>query len=362
MQRILIVDDEPTNIELVEEFLEGEGYEVFTAASGLEALALATAQPPDLVLLDVMMPGLDGFEVAQRLKALCPAAFLPVVLVTALGDVASKVTGLGGHADEFLTKPVDLRELLVRVRNLLRLRVNDVELRAKNLEHLELHRFKDELSSMIVHDLKSPLTAVIANLNFVLAEPENLDPMQLEALRDAQNSAARTVRLIHNLLDVTRVEAQRLQLRLATTPISSLVEPIVRQHAARALRRTTEVIVRLDPALGVALDADVMTRVLENLFDNAARYTPVGGRIEVGLERVGADAVLSIGNSGPAIEPASRSLIFEKYGQASANSGRMNLGIGLYFCRLAVEAHRGSIWVDSMPGLPTVFKVSLPLT
>ena len=147
----------------------------------------------------------------------------------------------------------------------------------------------------------------------------------------------------------------------ATRPIASLIDPIVRQHAARALRRATAVVVRVDPALAIPLDADVMARVLENLFDNAARYTPVGGRIEIGFERVGTNAVLSIGNTGPEIEPASRSLIFEKYGQASANSGRMNLGIGLYFCRLAVEAHRGSIWVDSMPGLPTVFKLAIPL-
>src|SRR5438445_5812976 len=148
MAKILIVDDEPVNRELLHAYLDGSDHELIDAASGEMALVLTKEQRPDLVLLDVMMPGLDGFETTRRLKAELTNELLPVVLVTALADHESRLRGLRAGADEFLTKPVDRHELLLRVSNLLSLRAHQVALVRRNVELIELQRFREEMSAM----------------------------------------------------------------------------------------------------------------------------------------------------------------------------------------------------------------------
>lgn len=361
MKTILVVDDEPMNHEVVHAYLEGEGYRLVDAMSGAEALAIAQQDPPDLVLLDVMMPGFDGFEVARALKEQAADHYLPIILVTALADHNSLLAGLNTHADEVLTKPVDGQELVLRIRHLLMLRSQHVSLLQKNVELAELHRFKDEMSSLIVHDLKNPLGAIITNLSFVLGEPGNLDADQLDALSDAQSASQRAMRLIQNLLDVTRIEASRFEPRRASTGIAALIDGALHQRTIVARSRGISMVSTLDASLQVDIDGDLITRAIENILDNGLRYTPRGGRIQISGEVVGSNLELRIGNTGPAVDAAARTLVFEKFGQASQSSGRMNLGLGLYFCRLAVEAHGGRIWLGDAPELPTVFNITLPM-
>ncbi|PZR16558.1 MAG: hypothetical protein DI536_05165 [Archangium gephyra] len=361
MKTILVVDDEPMNHEFVHAYLEGEGYRLVDAMSGAEALAIAQQDPPDLVLLDVMMPGFDGFEVARALKEQAAGHYLPIILVTALADHNSLLAGLNTHADEVLTKPVDGQELVLRIRHLLMLRSQHVSLLQKNVELAELHRFKDEMSSLIVHDLKNPLGAIITNLSFVLGEPGNLDADQLDALSDAQSASQRAMRLIQNLLDVTRIEASRFEPRRASTGIAALIDGALQQRTIVARSRGISMVSTLDASLQVDIDGDLITRAIENILDNRLRYTPRGGRIQISGEVVGSNLELRIGNTGPAVDAAARTLVFEKFGQASQSSGRMNLGLGLYFCRLAVEAHGGRIWLGDAPELPTVFNITLPM-
>src|SRR5262249_46527856 len=146
MARILVVDDSEVNRDLIHAFLEGEAYVLFDASSGEEALEVAARAPPDLVLLDVMMPGIDGFETARRLKKAAGEDFLPVILLTSLSDQESRVRGLETGADEFLTKPVNAQELHARIRSLLRLRAKERALAEQNLRLLELDRFKNDMS------------------------------------------------------------------------------------------------------------------------------------------------------------------------------------------------------------------------
>jgi len=357
--RILIVDDERLNRELLFAYLDQMGHELLEADSGERALEIARSTRPDLVLLDVMMPGMKGFEAARLLKELAPDSFLPVVLVTALSDQASRTEGLRAGADEFLTKPIDRHELTIRVANLLRLRDRESALTRRHLELVEMHRFREELSAMIVHDLKNPLTAVIANVAYAL-EDEALTRDTREALQDSRTASNRALRLLANLLDVARLEEKRLQLHRARLPIIDVVGPLVHQRQHMALTRGVSIEADFEAGAHMNADAELIGRVVENVFDNALRHTPRGGRIEVRGAIVEHGARLTIGNTGAAVPPEARSRIFDKYAQEEAGVGRMNLGLGLYFCRLAAEAHGGRIWVDETPDLPTIFALELP--
>ncbi len=359
MARILIVDDEPLNRELLRAFFEGSGHELDDAATGEKGLDLARAHTPDLVLLDVMMPEMDGYETTRRLKAMFTQTVVPVVLCTALNDRASRFAGLAAGADEFLTKPIDRDELLVRARNLLALRAREVELAEHNAELIDLRRFQDDMLAMLVHDLKSPLAVILASLEYVLGQPSTVGEVR-EALDDCQQAGARITRLVGNILETAHAESGQMVVRKGPLPLAPLLETLLTPRLVQIEARARTLEVDVDGLVAHA-DRDLIARVVENLLDNAIRYTPSGGRIKVWAQAQGDQIELRVGNTGPSIPESSRGLVFEKYTQVwDANRG--SVGLGLYFCRLAVEAHGGRIWIEESPELSTVFAMSLPAT
>jgi len=240
--------------------------------------------------------------------------------------------------------------------------MRDKDLRETMLKHetlVELDRFKDEVTATLVHDLKNPLSVIVANYDYIL---ETFDGSQdaLEALQDSQQAGHRILRMLANLVDVAQLNIGTLEITPKRASVSALLHSIVEQR--RVLARTVgiTIIERDNPMIYWLFDADLMTRTIENIFDNALRYTPTGGTIEIALQETGTQLGIRIGNSGRAIPPELRELVFERYGQATTALGSMNLGLGLYFCRSAIEAHGGRIWIDETDVLPTVFVIELP--
>lgn len=360
MAVILVVDDEKANRALLRAHLTAAQHEVVEACDGEEALSRVAAHTPDLVLLDVVMPGLDGFEVTRRLRATSEPKFLPVVLVTALTDQSSRRLGLAAGADEFLTKPIDAQELLLRVRNLLALRQKGAECMARNVELAELQRFKDEMTSLLVHDLKNPLAALIGNLDYALDDPA-LEGDARDAIVDSRMCTRRLKELIGNLIDTQRLEAARLTLRRAPIDSSAWIAPVVASRRFDAARRGVVIETKLDAGCTVDLDVGLSTRAIENLLDNAVRHTPKGGRIGVEVRGTDTHVDLAVGNTGGGIPEELRAHLFEKYSQGDA-TGRtsLNLGLGLYFCRLVVEAQGGRIGVEPTPDFPARFVIRMP--
>jgi len=355
--RILVVDDEPLNRNLLRAYFGGSGHVVVEASGGEDALVAAEDEPPDLVLLDVMMPGMDGFEVTRQLKAMFSDVFLPVILVTALDDRESRVTGLAAGADEFLTKPIDREELLTRAGNLLALRARDLELQRRNIELAELHRFQDETMSMLVHDLKSPLSVILASVDYLMNLPEIAGEPR-DALDDCRQAGARIARLVSNILETAHAESGRLVPKHQSIELERLVADVIAPRRTMLERRGVTLEIDVGE-LRVEVDRDLIARVVENLVENALRFTPPGGRMRVWAQPKSDVVEVRVGNSGAAIPAASRPLVFEKFTQVW-DSRRGGIGLGLYFCRLAVEAHGGRIWIEDDPVLPTVFAMSLP--
>ena len=361
---ILLVDDEERNLTLLESLLRPQGYSTSRARDGESALRLAAHVAPDCVLLDAMLPGLDGFMVCRRLKADPATAAVPVIMVTALQEREDRERGLEAGADDFLSRPVNTHELRARIGSLLRVRFLHEELAERLGQLAAAEALKEQLTHLVIHDLNGPLSALKVNLSILLAGLEGpLRPQQEAILTNALANAERLARLIRTLLDVARLEEGRLSIKREPVGLAALAAAACREQepAFRAKGVTLQVAVPGDLAPVVG-DEELLERTLDNLLRNALEFTPPGGRVTVSARAEGGGATVMVRDTGEGIPAAFREKIFEKFAQVEANAQRRRrgTGLGLTFCRLAVEAHDGRIWVESEEGRGSCFFVSLP--
>lgn len=355
-QNILMVDDLPSNLELLGGMLKRRGYRTRAAVSGEAALQAAAAEPPDLVLLDINMPGMDGYEVCRRLKAEVRTSGAPVIFLSALSETLDKVKAFGVGGVDYIGKPFQLEEVEARVRTHLELRAQKQAL-LRNYERLqELEKMRDGLVHMIVHDLRSPLSAIIAYLDLLGRDfggplPDNA----AEDIAEARKAAGLMLRLVSDLLDASKMENGKMKLALTEIEVAPLLESVA--AGLQSLARTRELSVLPGEPVRVSADSELLTRVVQNLVSNALKYAPRGGYVRLAVRREGGAARVSVENNGPDIPAEFQRKIFEKFGQVDSGGARQpySTGLGLNFCKLAVEAHGGRIGVDSAPGKPTTF-------
>ncbi len=359
--RVLVVDDQDTNRLLLRDMLEAQGHEVIEAVEGSEALQRVAETAPDVVLLDIGLPGMDGFEVCRRLKAEPATASIPVLLVTALSHRDHRLLGIGAGANDYITKPVDKSDLSLRVRNAIRMRqlYLEVEEQYRRLEKLELLR--DSLVHMLVHDLRSPLAGIRAYLDLLkLDGAGKLDSELTESIDAARKVAVEMTDMVSDLLDVSRMEVGKMPLELAPADVGALaVDAVAAAGAAPRVRIRVETTA---DTLRVVCDAGIIRRVIANLVGNAVKFTPVSGQITVIVRGDGAEVKVSVVDTGPGIPPEYHQKVFDKFGQVEAarHGAKHSSGLGLTFCKFAVEAHGGRIGLESAAGKGSTFWLVLP--
>lgn len=358
--RVLVADDVRANRDLLRDLLERERFVVDEAEDGLAALERVAVSPPDIVLLDLQMPRMDGFEACRKLKANPATASIPVLLVTALSEREERLAGIGAGANDLITKPIDSTDLVLRVRNALKLRRLYTTLEAQYAELQKLERLRDDFVHMLVHDIRSPLAALSVTLHLVAQELDRASTHR-EDILNASWYARRITEMVSDVLDTSRMEAREMPLKRAPVDLAGVCE------AATALvlgpTPAKRIVVSLpEPPVSVEADGKVLERVVVNLLDNALKYDPGKEPVHVRVERRGPNARVSVLDHGGGIPPEARERIFEKFGQASeAPKDRRSTGLGLTFCRLAVEAHGGRIGVDSEMGAGSTFWFELPV-
>lgn len=365
--RILLVDDHPRNLLALEAILLPHGYELLRAADGPSALEAVMRERPDLMLLDLMMPGMDGIEVLTRLRASDGGAHVPVVLVTASTERDHRLRGLEAGADEFLEKPIDVPILLARVRTLLALKdsrdalqASRDELGRRNAALEAAQREQRELTAFIVHDLRSPLGVVYTGLDVLRHGVTSAAPDLLPIANDVREAASRLRSMVNDLLTISRMEAASLPLVREPLALARELRGVVGAYEGMAAERGVRLMAPPETPLLVTTDRTLLRRVLENLLDNALRYTPKDGRIRVGLEQAN-DVEVSVSNDGPPIPEGERGRIFEKFRRGTGEAVHSgNAGLGLYFSKRAVEALGGSIGVEHRPSWATSFVIHLP--
>lgn len=369
IDRILAVDDSPDNLFLIQTILDDKGYEITLAENGQSALAQIEKNPPDLILLDVMMPGMDGYEVTRRVRAnQARLGFIPILLITA-HQQSSVVEGLDAGADDFIRKPVDMDELLARVRSLLRLK-HSID------EQQQMSRQREDFVSRLTHDLRTPLVAADRMLNLFLQEAFGpVTSEMMEAFEVMIRSNKNLLQMVNTLLEVYRHDAGSKTLTFSPVDLREVVQEVVQELEplvqAQNLSLQVEVPSESETsALNTVVLGDrlELRRVLTNLVGNAIKFTDTGS-ITIRLFGGTSDEVdgdqspnwlrLEVEDTGSGIPPEDQAGLFERFRQGDHK--RAGSGLGLYLSRRIVEAHRGSIRVQSQVGLGSKFTIRLPM-
>ena len=359
---ILMVDDNPANLQVLTSMLKQSGWRPRPVTSGQLGLQAARKEPPDLILLDVNMPEMNGYEVCKQLKADARLADIPVIFVSALGETMDKVRGFSVGGVDYITKPFQLDEVKARVTTHLELRRQRRELQTSYEKLRESERMRDSLVHMIVHDLRSPLTAISAYLElFGQAAKEKLGAETQEDVANAFHATRSMIRMINGILDVSKMEAQMMKLDLRECDLVQVVGQSLDDLESLVGARRLAFERPAAPA-GVLADHEIVLRIVQNLLANALRFTPADGEVRVGVVVEAEHMRVFVADTGPGIPPDFRESIFDKFVQVdgSALPRNRSTGLGLAFCKMAVEAHGGRIGVDSELGKGSNFWFTLP--
>ena len=365
---IMVVDDTPANLKLMDGMLRNWGYQIRAFPNGRLALAAALNETPDLILLDINMPVMNGYETCRQLKTIPALQPVPVIFISALNETLDKVKAFECGGVDYVIKPFQLDEVRARIDTHLKIRNLQKTLECQNrklqdtVDQLKaLESLRDNLVHMIIHDMRSPLMAVSGNLELLAMDPGALSADSQESLKDASGAARKLIEMVSSLLDVSKLEngempIQRIpcDLHRVTGDVTQMLSSLLRDNPIVLESQTSDTTVAGDPAL--------LQRVLGNLLGNAAKFSPAGKPITLGFQNDPPFLKVTVRDEGPGIPPDYHTRIFEKFGQVDSqqNMKQYSTGLGLTFCKLAVEAHGGKIGVESAVGKGSTFWFTLP--
>jgi two-component system sensor histidine kinase/response regulator len=359
---ILVVDDEEINRDILRALIESHGYTVIEAVNGEEALRRIAEASPDVILLDIMMPIMDGFETCRKLKSDPVTAPIPVLLVTSLTDRSDRLKGIEAGANDFLNKPIDAEDVLLRVRNALFAKRLYDEIQENYRKLKELEGLKDNLILMIVHDLRQPITALSLSMQLLMMQDDNaLLGDKKEIIEQAFSATNTLIEMVSSLLDVNKLEDGKMKLNMSSCDLKDLTEETVGKLGPLKADRNISVQSTIDN-VGVICDVELIRRVISNLTGNALKFTPRNGEIRIIIQSEDSRIKIAVSDNGIGIPKEFHKRIFEKFGQVQTRKEgkKYSTGLGLTFCKLAVEAHGGEIGVQSEPGKGSTFWFILP--
>ena len=346
---ILIVDDFPDTLALYEAVLAEDGHRVRTAQSGVEALRHVEEREPELVLLDVSMPGMDGVEVLRRLRTRRGGGPAVLMLTAARREPHAIEEGLKEGADAYLTKPIDSRELMARAR---------AALETFRLKRLLEGQRRDHIA-MLVHDLRHPLSSLGLIAEIIDSEEMSADERHA-AVSQIRSMCAEMSRLVDGVLVASRLEAGVFSVEPRPIQVEDVIQPMLAVFTRVAARRRVALAFEGSLDLQLRADPQKLRQALDNLVANALKFTPRGGRVVVRARREGESIVFEVADTGPGIAPEERATIFDRYRQGSSGRATGGAGLGLAIARGIAEAHHGTISVGDGEHPGSTFRIVLP--
>jgi signal transduction histidine kinase len=363
-RKILIVDDDQINLRILAGILRSEKYHLIQVESGEAALEAYPENPPDLVLLDVMLPGMDGFEICRRLKATYGADSAPVIFITAKAESDDVVQGLAAGGADYLPKPFKPKEVVARIRTHLqsRLLIERQKLLVDQLS--KANAAKNRFLGMAAHDLRNPLASIRGLAEFLTDGTVGALTADQQDLVSTIHSASQSMLdLVNELLDLATIEAGELKLQLEEHDLVALLEKSVFLNNIEAAKKGTKVILTAHVnAVRPRIDPAKIRQVADNLISNGIKFSPPGSVVTVEINLATDSCGFSVKDQGPGIPAAERDKLFKDFGKLSVKptAGEKSTGLGLAICRKIVDAHSGTIIAQNLPVRGCEFRVTLP--
>ena len=359
--RVLIAEDEDGLRTTIAAWLGDEGFVVEQASNGLDAIKLVQSQDFDIALLDIRMPGVNGLEVLRFIKK--NSAVTDIVMMTAMSDISMAVEAMKLGAKEYLSKPIDLDQLVPQLRSLVRKRDAEERIRQLQAEH----------TARLLYDLHNPISGLRQSIGYLMkGMAGTVSEHQKELLGYMTGSIDRVISLLNDMMDLTKLEAGRVRLNRGISNIADLVQEVAQEF--RVPLQSNKVALDLEPEAGlpaIEFDRQKIQQVLQNILSTAVRVTPAQGAVVIHVRKIAmvmeegqqpAEYVMvSIFNSGPGIPPEELAKLFDRYKVVSGEGKEQRTNLGLIICQRIIEAHNGKIWAESDPGKGATFYFALPI-
>lgn len=356
MKTILIIDDNPTNLGVLFESLNSAGYRTLVSQEGLDALELAEKVKPDLILLDIIMPEIDGYSVCKFLKEKESTSQIPIIFITAMSDTDNKLAGFKSGAVDYICKPFQKDEVLARIKTHLLLQEQKESL-------LRINRQKEKVISTIAHDLRNPFNSLLGILDLLSDNYESLsDETRKKYIDHARSSSNELYSLTEKMIEWVFCGGGFIEMHLESLVLSDVAENAVSVIRSMAMHKKIRIINKITEPIKILIDENMITAVLRNLLSNAIKFTPEGGEIFLSSETRDNRILINVEDSGVGIKPEILDKIISGTGGISTQgtASENGNGLGLVICKEFIEKHNGSLTATSRLNEGTVFTVSLP--
>ena len=362
---ILVVDDVISNVLLLKVLLAAQKFNVITASNGMEAIDITKKQQPDLILLDVMMPGMSGFEVAQKLKNDPEVQHIPIIFLTALNSTADIVTGFKVGANDFISKPFNKEELVIRVSHQISLIAAKRIILQKTEELKKTIQGRDKMYSVIAHDLRSPLGSIkmVLNMFVMTMSPQMIGEEQYEMLDSANKSTEELFTLLDNLLKWTKTQTGRLTVVFQDFELVKSISGVLEIFSLVSSSKNIELIFDSNEEINVRGDIDIVKTITRNLLSNAIKFSFSGSKIIIEVKKIDNMAVVSVKDFGKGMSQEEQQKLFnsETHFSKYGTNNEEGSGLGLLLCKDFATKNRGDLWLQSEEGKGSTFFFSVPL-
>ncbi len=382
---ILVVDDNPKNLQLISTVVSESGYKVSAVNSGENALKYLNLKHPDLILLDVMMPGMNGYEVCRIIKSDEKLKEIPIIFLTAKNETEDIVAGFSMGAVDYITKPFKTEEVLVRLSTHIQLTQSKKLLKEKNSELAALNQKllesrkkikqdaeklatmnaeKDKFFSILAHDLRGPFSGCVS-LTEILSS--GINELSKEDISDyaitLQETASMMNKLLENLLEWARMQMGLIGFEPKNHDFESIIDPTIELYQAEAAKKDIRLITNIQSGLNIYTDANMLQTVIRNLLSNAVKFTRKGGSIKLQAQ-IDKDIIIRIDDTGIGIPPELLDKLFRIDHKVSrpGTDGELSSGLGLIICKDFVGKMGGKIVASSQIGAGSTFEITLPAT
>lgn len=371
---ILIIEDNPANLSILFSLLNEAGFEVLVSLDGEKALQSAEEGQPDLILLDVILSGIDGFEICRRLKASEKTQEIPVIFMTALTKTADKVKGFELGAVDYITKPIEPEEVLIRIKTHLTIQHLQQDLQMKNEElqaslerEQELNKLKSRFISIASHEFRTPLSTILFSNNLLKRYSQHIPDQEMvkemgRELESVEKSVRKMTATLDEVLTISRTEAGKVTFNPVEIDLTDLCRGIVEKFKNMASDKHTLIFPNSGEHIQAFVDPKLIEAILSNLLSNAIKYSPEGGNVVCQLvQKDGKIVILSVTDEGIGISEDDQRHLFDEFYRGLNVTKIQGTGLGLSIVKQFVSLHNGAISVNSEVNKGTTFTIILPL-